>query len=393
MHFYEFFSGGGMARLGLGSRWQCLFANDCCPKKNRAYRENFPPAHELFEADIRALTPADLPGRADLAWASFPCQDLSLAGRGQGLKGERSGTFWPFWELMQGLAAEDRAPKLIVLENVKGAITSNKGRDFPRIVRAFVRNGYRCGALVIDAAHFLPQSRERLFIIAVRDDIIIPADLLSQRCPNDVWRPASLRAVRRRLRQDDAKAWLWWRLPLPDHPRQTLAQIIETEPTGVAWHSPEATARLLSMMAPRHRQRVADAMADGRPHVGAAYKRMRRIDGGSVQRVEVRFDDLAGCLRTPSGGSSRQTLMFVDGASVRSRLMSPREAARLMGVPERYRIPRSYNDACWLFGDGVAAPVVSWLSRHLLEPILDADARPPLRLAAEAAEAGEPVAV
>ena len=77
--FYEFFAGGGMARAGLGDAWRCLFANDFDPRKARAYADNWG-ASELRLADVATLRPADLPGRADLAWASFPCQDLSLAG-------------------------------------------------------------------------------------------------------------------------------------------------------------------------------------------------------------------------------------------------------------------------------------------------------------------------
>src|SRR5690348_1330207 len=120
--FYEFFAGGGMARAGLGDAWECVFANDIDEKKTASYTANWGNDH-LKIGDVAALTTADLPGRADLAWASFPCQDLSLAGAYAGLKGERSGTFWPFWELMKALAEEDRAPSIIVLENVCGALT------------------------------------------------------------------------------------------------------------------------------------------------------------------------------------------------------------------------------------------------------------------------------
>lgn len=91
-----------------------------------------------------------------------------------------------------------------------------------------------------------------------------------------------------------------------------------------------------------------------------------------MQRAEIRFDDVAGCLRTPSGGSSRQTIMVVDGKRVRSRLLSPREAARLMGLPDTYQLPKNYNEAYHLAGDGVAVPVVRFLAEHLLEPLLAA---------------------
>ena len=81
--FYEFFAGGGMARAGLGHGWRCLFANDFDAKKSAAYRANWGAA-ELSPHDVWALAPFELPGRADLAWASFPCQDLSLTTSEQG---------------------------------------------------------------------------------------------------------------------------------------------------------------------------------------------------------------------------------------------------------------------------------------------------------------------
>jgi len=109
--------------------------------------------------------------------------------------------------------------------------------------------------------------------------------------------------------------------------------------------------------------------------VGAVYKRTRADENGERrQRAEVRFDDIAGCLRTPVGGSSRQTILAVDGENVKSRLLSPREAARLMGLPDSYLLPRNYNDAYHLAGDGLAVPVVRFLAANLLEPLLAATA-------------------
>src|SRR5580704_18049077 len=120
--FYEFFAGGGMVRAGLGPEWRCIFANDFDHKKSRIYMENWGEG-ELRTADVSTLTTKDIPGSANLAWASFPCQDLSLAGGSAGLKGDRSGTFRPFWNLMKGMTDEDRAPRVIVLENVCGTLT------------------------------------------------------------------------------------------------------------------------------------------------------------------------------------------------------------------------------------------------------------------------------
>ena len=109
--FYEFFAGGGMARAGLGKGWTCLFANDFDAKKGLTYQRNYPGGNVLRVGDVREIKAADLPGHADLIWGSFPCQDLSLAGGGAGLKGERSGTFYPFWDIVKGVVADGRGPK------------------------------------------------------------------------------------------------------------------------------------------------------------------------------------------------------------------------------------------------------------------------------------------
>lgn len=150
-----------MARLGLGARWECIFANEWCEKKAAAYRAYFGPSGELKVADVAKLKVDNIPGIPDLVWASFPCQDLSLAGSGAGLDGRRSGTFRPFWRLLDGTVREGRGPKLIVLENVVGTLTSHAGNDFTAIVQAFSGSGYRVGAVVIDAVRFLPHSRPR----------------------------------------------------------------------------------------------------------------------------------------------------------------------------------------------------------------------------------------
>jgi DNA (cytosine-5)-methyltransferase 1 len=367
--FYEFFAGGGMARAGLGAGWNCLFANDIDVKKASSYVANWGNAH-LTVDDVDNLKPAQLLGKPDLAWASFPCQDLSLAGDYIGLKGERSGTFWPFWRLMKALAKEERAPAMVVIENVCGALTSHEGKDFAAIGAALTAAGYRFGAVVVDAVRFVPQSRPRLFIIGVREGWQIPINLTSDQ-PTKPWHPANLMGAHSKLSQRSKKAWLWWNLPEPSHRKSTFADLIDNDPQGVEWHSPAETKRLLSLMSALNRKKVERAKQLGTPAVGGIYKRTRKDeDGNRAQRAEIRFDDIAGCLRTPVGGSSRQLIMIVQGKTVRSRLLAPREAARLMGLPDDYKLPVNYNEAYHLVGDGVVVPVVRFLAAHLLEPLL-----------------------
>lgn len=366
--FYEFFAGGGMARAGLGDSWQCLFANDIDEKKAESYTANWGNDH-LVVGDVNHVTTEQLPGKTDLAWASFPCQDLSLAGNGRGLEGERSGAFWPFWQLMERLANEDRSPRLIMLENVIGALSSKDSKGFTAIGDALVRTGYDFGAVVVDAERFLPQSRPRLFIIGVQRGLEVPG-YLTTAAPIEPWHPRSLQLAHSRLSKNAQEHWIWWSLPIQSVRRQNLEDIVEDPPTGVEWHSPELTARLVEMMTPVNRAKVDLVRRAKRRTVGTIYRRTRNGE----QRAEVRFDQVAGCLRTPTGGSSRQTLIIIEGDSIRSRLLSPREAARLMGLPDDYQLPDNYNAAYHLAGDGVAVPVVRHLAAHILEPILAANA-------------------
>ena len=265
---------------------------------------------------------------------------------------------------MRKLAREQRSPDIIVLENVAGAISSDGGRDFLAILNALSSENYDFGPLVIDAALFLPQSRPRLFIVAVRSEGLILPDS-TRTCPQ---RPFHTEALEDAFDQAPAairKRWHWWKLPRPPERTSVLSDLIEGHPIGVEWHTAAETGKLLAMMSPVNRRKIEAAKLSGRRSVGALYKRTRN----GVQRAEVRFDDNAGCLRTPGGGSSRQTLIIVEGESVRSRLLSPREAARLMGLPDSYQLPSNYNDAYHLVGDGLVVPVVSHLTAHLLTPL------------------------
>jgi DNA (cytosine-5)-methyltransferase 1 len=368
--YYEFFAGGGMARAGLGRAWTCLFANDFDHKKGATYKANWGASGELKIGDVRNVRSAELPGRADLVWGSFPCQDLSLAGGGAGLKGERSGTFYPFWGVIRQLIADGRAPKIIAIENVCGTLTSHGGKDFEAICKTFADAGYRYGALVINASLFVPQSRPRLFVIGVHKDIRLPASLVSED-PIEPFHTRGLRRAMEAVPPSTRKEMVWWKLPLPAARKTTFADVIEEAPTSVEWHTVAETKQLLDMMSEINRAKVSAAKRSGRRMVGGVYKRTRFDENGTkVQRAEIRFDDVSGCLRTPAGGSSRQVIVVIDGPKVRSRLISSRETARLMGLPDTYKLPENYNEAYHLTGDGVAVDVVRFLAENLFEPLL-----------------------
>ncbi|GAA6208363.1 DNA cytosine methyltransferase [Cognatishimia sp. WU-CL00825] len=367
--YYEFFAGGGMARAGLGQAWTCLLANDFDRKKAETYRLNWG-GDALITDDIRNISPEEMPGQPDLVWGSFPCQDLSLAGSGAGLKGHRSATFWPFMSHLGALREEGRAPALIALENVLGTLTSHQGKDFAAICQAFSRLGYQFGAFVVDAAHFVPQSRPRLFIIAV-DKSLTPDAPMLETGPVAPWHSAAIVKAHKGLSRKLQKDWFWWHLPTPPPRISKFADLIEENPSSTKWHTKAETTALLSMMSEVNLAKVETAVASETRMVGAIYKRTRHEHGIKVQRAEIRFDDIAGCLRTPAGGSSRQSIMVVEGKNIRSRLISTRETARLMGLPDSYILPERYNEAYHLTGDGVAVPVVRFIAKNLLEKLLD----------------------
>jgi len=370
--FYEFFAGAGLVRMGLEPEWECLWANDVDPRKGEVYVANFGD-RELVLRDIAGIRGADLPGWADLAWASFPCQDLSGAGTRQGINGKRTGVFWDFIRVMKELRAEGRRPFVIVVENVLGLL---QPEPLAAVCEGLASLGFRFGALVVDARRFLPQSRPRAFIIAGEERAAMASGLAApDPDPFSPWIPPALLRAFDRLPSDLQDLWTWWRMPAPKAPVPALESMLELAeaPRDAPWHLPGQTRRLLALMAPAHRRRVREAMRQarrsGRLAVGTVYRRMRPVGKRREQRAEIRTDGVAGCLRASRGGSSRLIIMVMDGRRVRSRRLSAREAARLMGLPDSFRLPDGYGAAYRAVADGVAVPVVRWLSLRLLLPL------------------------
>lgn len=362
---FEFFAGGGLAGIGLGQAgFATAFANDIDAAKAASFRANHPnvPFHH---GDVWNLSAADLPDLAPaVCWASSPCQDLSLAGARGGLKARRSGAFWGFWKLVEELDAAGRAPPIVVLENVTGLLSSQGGADFAAVCDIMARAGYRVGALEMDASAWLPQSRPRLFVVGMKG--VAGPEAAAPIAP---FHSPRLIAAQAALPDPVRAAWAWWRLPAPSRRNHELETLLEPD-DRCDWLD-EADARaLLAMTSPLHRARLDAALASGERRVAAAFRRVRIEDGAKVQRLEVRLDGLAGCLRTPAGGSSRQYVLVADQGRIRARRMTGREAARLMGLDDAYALPKSESAALKLMGDAVAVPVVRTLGEHLLAPAL-----------------------
>lgn len=359
--FYDFFAGAGLVEAALNSSWECVWANDIDRRKAEIYALNFSDDHYLL-GDVAEVCAEQLPTNVEMAWSSFPCQDLSLAGWRRGMGAGRSGTFWAFWRIMHDLLVKDRRPPILVLENVVGLLY---GANFSGLCEALAALDMKFGAVVIDAEKFVPQSRPRVFVIAVDRHVDVSA-FTSGEPPKSSWISKRLLQSQHELSPELRERWLWWNLPEAPSRQNSITDLIEEHPTGGKWHTDEQTQNLLEMMTDLNLSKVEEALQSLERAVGFLYRRTRE----GKQRAEVRFDGIAGCLRTPNGGSSRQTVMIIENGSIRSRLLSPREAARLMGVEDTYKLLPRYNDSYWAMGDGVAVPAVRFLSENLLKPLV-----------------------
>jgi DNA (cytosine-5)-methyltransferase 1 len=357
-NFAEFFAGIGLMRLGLeGAGWTTAFANDIDQDKWRMYRDQFGNTKEFVLGDIHDLAPEMVPDIA-LATASFPCNDLSLAGARNGLAGEQSSAFWGFVEILAKMEA--RRPPLVLLENVTGFLTSDGGKDFRDALLALNGLGFAVDALIIDAVRFVPQSRQRLFVVGTKTPGSSALNETPKFHESDCRPPALSNFI---LRNPEIN-WRIRRLPPLPKTKLKLADILEDlSPDSQMWWSRERCQYLLNQMSPKHRG-MADAMIQGN---GIAYGTVFRRVRNGISMAELRADGIAGCLRTPRGGSGRQILLVAGKGTVAVRLLTSRECARLMGAGGFViRVP--LNQALFGFGDAVCVPVIDWIAKNYLNP-------------------------
>lgn len=345
--FLEFFAGSGLVTTALKPYFKAVWANDNSEKKAAIYKANHLNSNFHF-GSITDVNGKDLPN-ACLSWASFPCQDLSLAGLSAGINGERSGMVWEWLRVMDEMP---KKPSILVAENVVGLVSSKGGTHYHALHQALTLRGYKVGAIMLDAVKWLPQSRQRVFVIAVLNSQHIPEHLLDS-SPNWAHSSAVIKAAQ------GLENWIWWKLPEPPPRTSSLEDIVDW---SAPCDPPETAARKILSISPKHKE-ILDQYQNT---VAPGYRRTRA--NGPV--LELRFDGIAGCLRTAEGGSSRQILVIKRSDSqLDTRLLTVREAARLMGAPESYKLPGSYNEGYTAMGDAVAVPVAAYLAKHLLKPL------------------------
>jgi DNA (cytosine-5)-methyltransferase 1 len=362
--FAEFFAGIGLMRMGLEKRgWTLAFANDIDPLKLEMYQGHFGDSNGHFKlGDVHELS-ADLIPTTTLATASFPCNDLSLAGARAGLGGKQSSAFWGFIRVLTEMG--HRRPPLVLVENVTGFLTSHEGADFKNALKALNDLGYAVDAFILDAVRFVPQSRQRLFVVGILDaQLKLSGPKGEYGFFESEIRPRALADFV--LANPDIR-WSIRTLPaLPSDDSMALTTILEDLPDSAPeWWSKERVDYLLNQMSPRHREKAEAMMAGDMWSYGTIFRRVRN----EKSMAELRTDGIAGCLRTPRGGSGRQILLKAGQGKCFARLITPREAARLMGADE-FKLAVPLNQALFGFGDAVCVPVIAWIAEHYLNPVV-----------------------
>lgn len=319
----EFFAGMGLMRAGLERvDIKTVFANDIDETKAKLYADNWG-REELHVGDIRALNGDDIPD-ADLVTASFPCTDMSLAGKYKGLNGAQSSLVLDFLRILDQMGA--RAPRTLMIENVMGFLTANGGRDWETVVDGIHKLGYQSAHIIVDASAFVPQSRARVFLFGHKGSVALPE-------------PPK---VRKDLR---------------------LASIAEEDGN---WWPPDRLYAFMQTLSPLQLKRVSRYQQRFWPGYYGAFRRTR----GGRAVWEVRADEIAGTLRTTRGGSAKQAIVRAGCGDIAVRWMNVTEYARLQGAEHLRYESVTPSQAMFALGDAVCVPVIEWLAKKCLMPLM-----------------------
>lgn len=338
--FIDLFAGIGGFRMGFeAAGGRCIFTSEWDKWCQKSYIANF--GDHQVHGDITRIPAAQIPDH-DLLLAGFPCQPFSLAGvskknalgRKHGFECETQGTL--FFDIERILA--EKRPKAFVLENVKNLLSHDRGRTFAIIRRTLEdKLGYRISPQVVNAQGFVPQHRERIFIVGLRPDLEAQFDWRDVRIPA----PGAGPRLRTVLHPEDGS----------EPPEERF-----TDERG--------------QVLPKY------VLSD---HLWAylqGYARKHREKGNGFGFGLVGPDDVARTLsaRYHKDGSE----ILVRRKKGPPRRLTPRECARLMGFdrPGRkpYDIVVSDTQAYRQFGNAVVVPVVEAIA-HALRPYLAGERR------------------
>lgn len=374
-NFVEFFAGVGLVREGLRkSNWNCIWANDISKDKQDTYIDNFG-SGDFWLGDIWdvAKNSTIIPDNSFLYTASFPCTDLSVAGGRAGLAGKESGTLNALIAILRNKKNSGSVPKVVLLENVRGFLTSHQGKDIGKTVAHLSELGYFVDIIELDAIDFSAQSRPRVFVIAVEEELaricmkIKKGIQLFDEWWADFEKFPYLRSdkIKKIILSNESLNWALFDIAPPPKSNICLADIIETEISDDSklWWNDDRKDHLLNQMSENHISNLSDMIKGNYYSYGTVYRRVRK--GKSM--AELRTDGFAGCLRTPRGGSSKQIVVRAGKNRWDVRLLTPREYARLQGVRDCFKLPDNANKGYFAMGDAVCVPVIEFISQNILD--------------------------
>lgn len=327
--FIDLFAGIGGTRRGFESAGgRCVFTSEWDRFAQQSYLENYGHQDEhAFAGDITQVEPESVPDH-DVLLAGFPCQPFSLAGvskknslgRKHGFEDETQGTL--FFNLAKII--DVKRPRAFLLENVKNLMSHDRGRTFEVIRHTLEEEfGYEVHYRIINAAHFVPQNRERIFIVGFRDG---PTEFS--------W--------------DDLK------LPEMEH---TLSSILHPQDGSEAVEEPYTVGESASVNAKYTlSEHLWQYLQD--------YAAKHRAAGNGFGFGLVGPDDRARTLSARYHKDGSEILVAQPGE--RPRRLTPRECARLMGFPDSHRIPVSDTQAYRQFGNSVVVPVIGEIARIMV---------------------------
>jgi DNA (cytosine-5)-methyltransferase 1 len=305
--FIDLFAGVGGLRIPFEGQGKCVFTSEKDPSARAVYSENFNEHLEDIDTDISEIgesIPSDFPEH-DLLLAGFPCQPFSHAGLRKGFDDIRGTLFFSIAAIV-----EARRPKVLLLENVRGLKGHDQGFTFRRIKETLEALGYVFNAKVLNARDFgLPQNRNRLFMVCLRDDLPGAFD---------------------------------YEFPEPTHAREDL-RVGDFLDSRV-----DAKYTISDKLWEGHKRRKTANTQNGK---GFGYQ-LFNGESQYVATISARYY---------KDGSE----VLIEQKGKNPRKLTPNEARRLQGFPEDFKLPDSEVQAYRQFGNAVPVNVIHALAKSL----------------------------
>tara|TARA_Y100001936_G_C16051573_1_gene658166 strand:+ start:79 stop:1254 length:1176 start_codon:yes stop_codon:yes gene_type:complete len=367
----EFFSGVGQVGAGLEGNWKTIWANDISKLKCDTYATNYPGTF-IVNRSIQALEPEDIPDEFEMSSATFPCTNTSAAGDRTGLMGIKSGVVYRYVELLKQKGGAQCHP-LSLLENPLGIVSRNKGRDLRELVSRLNTLGYSICLMNVDAKHFVPQSRPRVLFACCAKEYVSEEYVHISKFDFDSANSALIPPVLARWLKSNMDLDLIMPSVLPSLPERTLQleHIIDfNDPDTGNWADSKTTLNFLNNLRGKHLELFNKLVSSPYPTVSTISRRGRSENGVSYNATEISVSGLAPCIRPYKGGSSRAWVLLTNGkGGYKIKVISPREAAALMGFSSSFKLPKNKKDAYSVAGDAVVRHCIKWFDENVLSKI------------------------